>query len=75
MHEDEQVVGCHLVASHLLRCAGGVTGKRFAHLKEIVTGFPKLRATATPFRVGFTSSKGMQEISRSLYTVQPSPWR
>ena len=31
MHEDEQIVSGNLVPSRLLRCAGGVTGQRFAH--------------------------------------------
>lgn len=33
VHEDEQVVSGHLVPAHLLRCACGVAGQRFAYLQ------------------------------------------
>ncbi len=33
VHEDEEVVGRYLVSAHLLRCACGVAGQRFAHFQ------------------------------------------
>ena len=68
-------VGCHLVTAHLLCCACCVTGQSFAHSSQVVTGLPKFRVTAIPFRVGFTTSKGMQENPVLIRTPcgRPSP--